>query len=126
IDFGWAAARTDDAVNWPAARLAVLWLALGAAVTGQSAVGALVTAWRDAGKHASPNAGWPEAAMAGALGGRLMGPRSYHGEIVDETWMGSGRTEAKANDIRIALALYRAACGAQLAVVAVLAALSFL
>src|SRR5262249_22559084 len=103
IDFGWAAARTDDAVNWPAARLSVLWLALGATVTGQSPAGALATAWRDAGKHQSPNAGWPEAAMAGALGVRLMGPRSYDGEIVDETWIGNGRTELKANDIRTAL-----------------------
>src|SRR4029079_15599999 len=48
IDFGWAAERTDDLVNWPAARLAVLWLALGAAVTGLSPARALATAWRDA------------------------------------------------------------------------------
>jgi adenosylcobinamide-phosphate synthase len=126
IDFGWAAARTDDVVNWPAARLAVLWLALGAAASGRSPGGALMTAWRDGARHASPNAGWPEAAMAGALGVRLMGPRSYDGEIVDETWIGSGRTELKAVDIRSALALYRAACAAQLAVVALLVALSLL
>jgi adenosylcobinamide-phosphate synthase len=126
IDFGWAAARTDDAVNWPAARLAVLWLALGAAASGMSPAKTLRTAWRDAGKHDSPNAGWPEAAMAGALGVRLMGPRSYDGEVVDETWIGDGRTDAKAIDIRTALRLYRSACGVQLAVLAILVALSWL
>jgi len=126
VDFGWAAARTDDVVNWPAARLAVLWLAVGAAATGLSPGQALATAWRDGAKHDSPNAGWPEAAMAGALGVRLLGPRSYDGEFVDEAWIGTGRTDLKANDIRIALRLYRAACGAQLAVLAVLVALSWL
>jgi adenosylcobinamide-phosphate synthase len=64
--------------------------------------------------------------MAGALGIRLMGPRSYDGEMVDETWIGDGRTDAKAIDIRTALRLYRAACGMQLAVLAILVALSWL
>ena len=124
IDFGWAAARTDDAVNWPAARLAVLWLALGAAMTGLSPRGALMIAWRDGALHESPNAGRPEAAMAGALGVRLMGPRSYDGELVDQAWMGDGRSELKAADIRAALRLYRAACLAQLAVLAILVGFS--
>ncbi len=126
IDFGWAAARTDDALNWPAARLSVLWLALGAVMTGLSPWGAFATAWRDAAKHDSPNAGWPEAAMAGALGVRLMGPRSYDGEIIDEIWVGTGRAELKANDIRTALRLYMAACAAQLVVLAALVALTLL
>jgi adenosylcobinamide-phosphate synthase len=125
LEFGWAAARTDDVVNWPAARLAVLWLALGAAATGLSPGGALATAWRDAGKHESPNAGWPEAAMAGALGVRLLGPRSYDDEFVDEAWIGNGRTDLKADDIRTALRLYRAACGVQFLVLAILVALSW-
>ena len=125
LEFGWAAARTDDVVNWPAARLAVLWVMLGAVATGLSPAGALVTAWRDAGKRDSPNAGWPEAAMAGALGVRLLGPRSYDGEFVDEGWMGTGRIDAKADDIRTALRLYQAACGAQLVVLAILVALSW-
>jgi adenosylcobinamide-phosphate synthase len=125
LEFGWAAARTDDVVNWPAARLAVLWVMLGAVATGLSPGGALATAWRDAGKRDSPNAGWPEAAMAGALGVRLLGPRSYDGEFVDEGWMGTGRIDAKANDIRTALRLYQAACGAQLVVLAILVALSW-
>lgn len=127
IDFGWAAARTDDVANWPAARLAALWLALGALfVPGASPWKALTVAWRDAGKHDSPNAGWPEAAMAGALGLRLMGPRTYDGEMVQKGWMGDGRFALKAADIRAALKLYRAACGVQLGVLAVLFGLTFL
>jgi len=127
IDFGWAAARTDDVVNWPAARLSALWLALAAVfVPGASPAKALAAAWRDAGKHDSPNAGWPEAAMAGALGLRLMGPRTYDGEMVQKGWMGDGRFALKAADIRAALKLYRVACGVQLGVLAVLFGLTFL
>jgi adenosylcobinamide-phosphate synthase len=127
LDFGWAAARTDDVANWPAARLAALWLALAAFfVPGASPVKALAAAWRDAGKHDSPNAGWPEAAMAGALGLRLMGPRTYDGEMVQKGWMGDGRFALKAADIRAALKLYRAACAVQLGVLAVLFGLTFL
>jgi adenosylcobinamide-phosphate synthase len=127
IDFGWAAARTDDVLNWPAARLAVLWLALGALfVPGASPARALRIAWRDARKHQSPNAGWPEAAMAGALGIRLMGLRSYDGEVVRGEWMGEGRFALKAADIRTALELYRAACAVQLGVLAILFGLTFL
>jgi adenosylcobinamide-phosphate synthase len=127
MDFGWAAARTDDVVTWPAARLAALWLALGAFfVPGASPRRALAIAWRDAAKHDSPNAGWPEAAMAGALGLRLMGPRRYEGELADHDWMGDGRFALKAADIRTALQLYRAACSVQLGVLAILFAFTFL
>jgi adenosylcobinamide-phosphate synthase len=126
IDFGWAAARTDDVVNWPAARLAVLWLALAAVfLSGASPWRALVAAWRDASNHDSPNAGWPEAAMAGALGFRLMGPRTYDGEMVQKGWIGEGRSALRAADIRTALALYRAACAVQLGVLAILLVLTF-
>ena len=92
----------------PRARLAGL-LAIGAlAVNGASPAKALAAAWRDAPKHASPNAGWPEAAAAGALGLTLGGPRSYGGaEAVDGASLGDGRREANAADIRRALALYR-------------------
>jgi adenosylcobinamide-phosphate synthase len=125
--FGWAAARTDDFLNLPGSRLAALWLVLAASwQPGLSASRAFRTMCRDARKHDSPNAGWPEAAMAGALGVRLMGPRSYDGEIVDGRWMGDGRTLATSRDIRVALSLYRAACGLQMGVLAVLAALSSL
>lgn len=127
IDFGWAAARTDDVANWPAARLAALWIAIAAIfVPGASPWRALSTAWRDASNHDSPNAGWPEAALAGALGLRLMGPRAYDGEMVQKGWMGDGRFALKAADIRTALQLYRAACAVQLAVLALLFGLSFL
>jgi adenosylcobinamide-phosphate synthase len=117
--FGWAAARLDDLVNLPAARLTALLIALGAALTPEaSAGGALAAAWRDAGRHRSPNAGWPEAAMAGALGLRLAGPRTYGGEQVDEAWMGDGRAGATAADIDEALALYRRTCLVATALVA--------
>lgn len=109
--FGWAAARLDDLINLPASRLSALWVALAAcALPGASPSDALRAVWRDAHNHRSPNAGWPEAAVAGALGLRLAGPRSYHGEIVADAWMGVGRAEATARDIRGALRLYRVAC----------------
>lgn len=112
--FGWAAARLDDVVNLPASRLTALLLALAA---GRGAVGAMRAVLRDAEGHRSPNAGWPEAAMAGALGLRLAGPRVYGTERVDDAWMGDGRAEATAEDIGRALGLYRVACGLGLMVV---------
>ena len=112
--FGWAAARFDDLVNLPASRLAALWLILGALLTpGASARDAARAIWRDASHHRSPNAGWPEAAMAGALGLRLAGPRVYGETLVDDGFMGSGRREADAADIRRALRLFTRACAIQ-------------
>ena len=123
--FGWAAARFDDLVNLPASRTAALALVAGAALTPGCDAGA---AWRavrrDAGRHRSPNAGWPEAAMAGALGLRLAGPRTYGTEIVPDHWMGDGRADATAADIRRALRLYRTACALQIGLLAVLAAIT--
>src|SRR5271165_4632818 len=121
--FGWAAARLDDLVNLPASRLAAGLLIAGAALTpGASARGALRAVLRDAAKHRSPNAGWPEAAMAGALGLKLAGPRVYGKTLVEDAFMGDGRREATADDIRRALRLYRIACVVQAALIAVLAA----
>jgi adenosylcobinamide-phosphate synthase len=121
--FGWAAARLDDLVNLPASRLAALWLILAAALTpGASARDAAQAVRRDAGRHRSPNAGWPEAAMAGALGLQLAGPRVYGETLVDDAFMGSGRREADAADIRQALRLYRRACAIQALALAVGAA----
>ena len=122
--FGWAAARCDDLVNLPASRLTSLWLVLAAIPLGLSPRGALATVWRDAGHHRSPNAGWPEAAMAGALGIRLSGPRIYDGEVADERWVGTGRSDLTAKDIRRALTLYRTACAIQIAVLVALASFS--
>ena len=120
LAFGWAGARVDDLVNLPASRLAALWLVLGALLTpGASARDAARAIWRDAGRHRSPNAGWPEAAMAGALGLKLAGPRVYGETLVADSFMGSGRREADAADIRRALRLYRRACAIQAATLAV-------
>ena len=112
--FGWATARLDDIVNLPASRLAALGLILGALLTpGASARDAARAVWRDASHHRSPNAGWPEAAMAGALGLRLAGPRVYGETLVDDGFMGSGRRGADAADIRRALRLFTRACAIQ-------------
>jgi len=112
--FGWAAARLDDIVNLPASRLAALWLILAAAVTsGASARDAARAVWRDAARHRSPNAGWPEAAMAGALGLKLAGPRVYGETLVDDAFMGLGNRQAGVADIRRALRLYRRGCTIQ-------------
>jgi adenosylcobinamide-phosphate synthase len=107
--FGWAAARLDDLVNLPASRLSALLLVAAAAISGNGAATAWRAVRRDAGKHRSPNAGYPEAAMAGALGLSLAGPRVYGGALVEDAFMGEGRREAEAADIRRALALYRTA-----------------
>jgi len=107
--FGWAAARLDDLANLAPARLAGLLLALGAAlIPWASARRALATMARDAGKHRSPNAGWPEAAMAGALGLSLGGPRQYVGDHADDPWIGAGSRKAGPADIRRALTVSRA------------------
>jgi len=119
--FGWAAARLDDLVNLPASRLTgLLFVAAAATVPGASAPSAWRAYRRDARLHRSPNAGWPEAAMAGALGLRLAGPRVYGGVLVDDHWMGDGRAEATAQDIDRALMIYRTAFGGALLLVAAL------
>jgi adenosylcobinamide-phosphate synthase len=120
--FGWAAARLDDLVNLPASRLSALLLIAAAALRRDaSAVEAWHMVWFDAPRHRSPNAGYPEAAMAGALDLSLAGPRVYDGVRVDDATMGSGRWDAKAADIRRALALYRTADAILIALLAVLA-----
>lgn len=106
--FGWAAARLDDVVNLPGARLTALLIV--AAAGGRRGGAAARAAWRDAGRHRSPNAGWPEAAMAGALGLRLGGPRRYGAALVDGVWLGDGRADAGAADLAAGLRLYVRAC----------------
>jgi len=114
--FGYASAKVDDVVNLPASRLAALWIALAAWLHDDTDVRrALETVRKDAHRHRSPNAGWPEAAMAGALGLKLSGPRVYHGALTDEDWIGEGREEASAADIRRALGVYKTACTLQIA-----------
>jgi adenosylcobinamide-phosphate synthase len=125
--FGWAAARLDDLVNLPASRLCALFI-IAAAALRHNAVAA--PAWRavrrDAWRHRSPNAGYPEAAIAGALGLSLAGPRAYGGERVEDAMMGDGRRNANAADIRRALALYRLADAVLLTTVALSAAVFFI
>ncbi len=105
--FGYAAARLDDVVNVPASRLSALLLVAAAALAKDaSAQGAWRALWRDAPRHRSPNAGYPEAALAGALGLALAGPRIYGGIQVADAVMGDGRRDATAVDIRRALSLY--------------------
>jgi adenosylcobinamide-phosphate synthase len=122
LAFGWAAARLDDLVNLPASRLAACWLIVAAALLPRASATAAITALRrDAKRHRSPNAGSPEAAMAGALGLKLAGPRVYGEEMVADAFMGDGRYEAAAADIRAALSLYRVACAVQAIAIGALA-----
>ncbi|NVP57121.1 adenosylcobinamide-phosphate synthase CbiB [Mycoplana rhizolycopersici] len=113
LEFGWAAARLDDLANWPAARLSILLIAFGAWRTEgkRAARTALDVGLRDSGLHRSPNSGWPEAAMAGALGIGLAGPRIYGGVRVDEPMINAGgRTVATTADIRRGLSVFGRAC----------------
>ncbi|MDP1699704.1 MAG: adenosylcobinamide-phosphate synthase CbiB [Aestuariivirga sp.] len=107
INFGWAAARLDDLINLPASRLTGFLFAAAAAWNdrerGKIAVQAM---WRDAPKHQSPNAGWPESALAASLGIKFGGPRSYDGSRVILPWMGEGRETLNRDDIRKGLRLY--------------------
>ena len=107
LHFGWAAARIDDLVNLPASRLTALLFIVAAAFSGkaQALKSARVT-WRDARRHRSPNAGWPEAAMAGALNMKFGGPRTYGGEFVKLPYMGEGRDHFLRQDIETGLKLF--------------------
>lgn len=109
--FGWASARFDDLLNLIPARLAGVILAVAAAFVGSAKPGAaLATMLRDARKHRSPNAGWPEAAMAGALGLALAGPRRYGTAVVPDPWIGAGTARATEKDIRRALVMLWVGC----------------
>ncbi|AUH32277.1 adenosylcobinamide-phosphate synthase CbiB [Paracoccus tegillarcae] len=101
-EFGKIAALLDDLANWIPARLTALLLALAAMSRA-----AWRAAIRDARRHRSPNAGWPEAAMAGALGVRLSGPRQYGERIADEPWLNGTAPDPKSGDLRRGLRLYR-------------------
>lgn len=103
--FGWAAARIDDVANFIPARLTGFLFVLLAPQRSE----ALSCMTRDARRHRSPNAGWPEAAMAGGLGVRLSGPRIYHGSITNEPWLNEGARDPRAADIAGALTVYRRA-----------------
>lgn len=109
--FGFAAAKIDDVANFLPSRLSVLWIAIAAAsLKDGDGAAALRTARRDGRGHPSPNAGWPEAAFAGALALRLGGPRHYGGKAIADGWIGDGDAAASREDILRALKLYRRAC----------------
>lgn len=103
-DFGRAAARLDDAVNFLPARLTALLLVVTAPGLGSVRQGLRIM-WRDSRLHRSPNAGWPEAALAGVLGLRLSGPRAYDGRVTDEPWVGDGDPEVTSETLAQALRL---------------------
>ena len=106
-DFGWASARLDDLVNLVPSRLTALLFSLAALfLAGANPTDSWRTARKDASAHLSPNAGWPEAALAGALGFSLGGPRAYQGQVHDLAPMGNGRRDLEAGDIRLALKLF--------------------
>jgi adenosylcobinamide-phosphate synthase len=102
-DFGMAAARIDDAMNLIPARLSAILICLAGG-------GGWRVLWRDHGNHASPNAGWPEAAMAGALGVRIAGPARYDGVMLDKLWIGSG-AEPGLRAMARARRVYHRSCG---------------
>jgi adenosylcobinamide-phosphate synthase len=126
LQFGWASARLDDLANWPAARISALLIA-GAALFQagpRAARRSLTTAFSDSGLHRSPNSGWPESAMAGAIDVALAGPRVYAGETVSEPLQnGAGRRDIDAGEIDAALGVYASACTLFNVAVAVLALL---
>jgi adenosylcobinamide-phosphate synthase len=120
--FGWAAARLDDLVNRIPARLSGLLLAAVAPLANGAAATALKAMQRDAARHRSPNAGWPESAMAGALGLALAGPRRYGEHSVDDPFLNAeARKDAAPGDIGRALDLLMAACLLEAAIYAALA-----
>jgi adenosylcobinamide-phosphate synthase len=113
LQFGWASARLDDLANWPAARLSALLIALGAFFEGGIGAGraAMLSALTDHGLHRSPNSGWPESAMAGALGVALAGPRVYSGERVMEPMQNAaGRRDIGPQEIDLAISIFASAC----------------
>ncbi len=103
--FGMVAARLDDLVNLVPARITGILFAL---VSGRILT-SLGIMWRDARQHRSPNAGWPEAAMAAALRIRLSGPRVYGSRVANEAWLNAGAEDPDAADLLGGLALYRCA-----------------
>ena len=118
--FGWAAARIDDIANFVPARLTGFILAFAADLDNVSR--AMSCLLRDGRRHRSPNAGWPEAAIAGSLGVRLGGPRTYDGELSAEPWLNGMARDPEPDDVAQALEIY---IRAMLVVAGLLAFLAF-
>lgn len=98
-EFGRAAARIDDAANYVPARLSVLFIAAAAQLARQKGLAALKIGFRDGRKHTSPNAGYAEAAFAGALEVRLGGPGTYHGARIEKPYLGKEYRAVATDDI---------------------------
>lgn len=125
--YGWAASLLEDVASWPSARLAAVWLAAAARVMPEADWRqAALSAVRDGPRHRNLNAGWPEAAMAGALDLALGGPAVAGGRRIDNAWMGTGRRALTSADIHLALRLYRIAYVLQAATIAILALIALL
>jgi adenosylcobinamide-phosphate synthase len=122
-DFGWAAARLDDLVNFIPARLSGLLVAFVAPIAKGSIATSLRVMMRDASKHRSPNAGWPESAMAGALEIAIAGPRTYAEGVVNDPFLNAEGRTATPDDIGRALRMFVAACALQAVIYAALALL---
>jgi len=105
--FGFASARLDDIFNFLPARLSILFIALAASILGRWGRSALFVAFRDARKHKSPNSGWPESAMAGALGVRLGGVNYYGGKREETAFLGDFVLDLTPERIGEALSIVR-------------------
>lgn len=120
VYFGRAAAKVDDVMNWIPARLSVVFLVMAAFINGNDGWSAIKTAGKDGRNHKSPNAGWPEAAVAGSLGVQLGGANMYFGTLVDKPTIGEGKRTVDGKVIKQAVTLLDWATG--MAIIVALAA----
>lgn len=126
LGFGWAAARFDDLLNWVPARLTGVFIVFLAHFMCGRGGESWHVMWRDAVKHSSPNAGWPEAAMAGALGIAVAGPRVYHDMMKQDPWINArGRLDASSEDIWHALRVMKGCVFLCLPLIGILGLLAF-
>ena len=121
---GSISARLDDVLNFLPARLSIPIISLASHLLMQNGVNAWEIGLRDRLNHDSPNSAHAEATVAGALGLRLGGPAEYHGSIIEKPWLGSGRTEATAEDIHLARKLILWSGGITTCIAAILLFLS--
>ncbi|MEW7006548.1 adenosylcobinamide-phosphate synthase CbiB [Lentilitoribacter sp. EG35] len=122
-DFGWASAKVDDLVNWFPARLSALFIifASGLGARTKPPMSVVKVVLKDAKHHRSPNAGWPESAMAGALDIALAGPRTYSEYKVDDAFMNAtGRKKLTFIDVELAKIVFLTACLIEAFVVVIL------
>jgi adenosylcobinamide-phosphate synthase len=105
LHFGWAAARLDDVANFIPSRISGLLIAISSFIAGKDAKSSFLTMLRDGKKHPSPNSGWPEAAMAGALGMRMGGPSFYDGQLYTKPYIGEEKRQVEPCFLSDALAI---------------------